>query len=56
MTTEEFLKKGKEEFGEAFESMARYAAGMLCRQVFDMTNCLEILEDLDDYSYEVNEG
>ena len=56
MTTEEFLKKGKKKFGEAFESMARYAAGMLCRQVFDMENCLEILEELDNGSYEVNEG
>ena len=56
MTTKEFIKKGKAEYGENFEPIVRYAAGMLRRQVTDMGNCLEILEDLDDYSYEVNEG
>ena len=56
MTTDEFLRKGNEEFGEVFETIVRYASGMLRRQVTDMGNCLDILEDLDDYSYMVNEG
>lgn len=51
MTTEEFLNKGKKEYGEIFEPVLRYAAGMLRRDVEDMENCLEILEELDDYSY-----
>lgn len=51
MTTEEFIKEGTAEYGEVFEPILRYAAGMLRRQVTDMENCLEILEDLDDYSY-----
>ena len=51
MTTEEFIKEGKAEYGEIFEPILRYAAGMLRRGVEDMENCLEILEELDDYSY-----
>ena len=51
MTTEEFIKKGKAEYGEIFEPILRYAAGMLRRDVEDMGNCLEILEELDNYSY-----
>lgn len=51
MTAEEFIKKGKAEYGGIFEPILRYAAGMLRRDVEDMENCLEILEELDDYSY-----
>ena len=51
MTTEELLSKGKEEFGEDFEPIARYVAGMLCRGVDDMTNCIDLIQELDDYSY-----
>lgn len=51
MTTEEFIEKGKAEYGEIFEPVVRYAAGMLCRGVDDMTNCIDLIQDLDDYSY-----
>ena len=51
MTTEEFINKGKEEYGKVFEDVMHYAAGILCRDSEDMCNCIDILQELDDYSY-----
>ena len=52
MTTEELLEKGRKVFGNQFEDMARYMAGILVRESEDMTNCIDVLQDLDDYSYD----
>ena len=52
MTTEELLEKGKKKFGEQFETIARYMAGMLVREADDMTEFVDIIQDLDDSSYD----
>ena len=51
MTTEELLEKGKKKFGEQFETIVRYMAGMLVREADGMTEFVDIIQDLDDYSY-----
>lgn len=51
MDTKEFLKKGKEEYGDVFEEVMHYASGMLCRGVSDLNECIDIIQELDDYSY-----
>lgn len=52
MTTEELLEKGRKVFGNQFEDIARYMAGILVRESEDMTNCIDVLQDLDDGSYD----
>lgn len=51
MTTSEFLSKGKAVYGDIFEDVMHYAAGMLCRGVEDNGNTVDILLELDDFSY-----
>jgi hypothetical protein len=52
MTAQELLKTLELNFGEDAPDIARYMAGMLVRKSDDMTNCIDILQELDDYSYE----
>ena len=52
MTAQELLKTLELNFGEDAPNIARYMAGMLVRKSDDMTNCIDILQELDDYSYE----
>lgn len=52
MTTEELLSELRNKFGKDAPRIAKYMAGMLVRKSEDMTNCIDIIQELDDYSYE----